>query len=68
MRFPFRTGETAVADRVVPLVLAGLALWDLRAEFQLLADHFTWTSLSMVPLHHPLAVAVLVLTPALLRR
>ncbi|MBM5790172.1 MAG: hypothetical protein FJ053_00170 [Cyanobacteria bacterium M_surface_10_m1_298] len=68
MRFPIRTGATAVADRGVPLLLAVLALWDLRAELQLLADHFTWTSLSMIPLHHPLAVAVLLLTPALLRR
>ena len=53
---------------LVPILLVLLALLDLRAELQLLADHFTWTSLSRIPLHHPLAVAVLLLTPALLRR
>ncbi|MEN9768116.1 MAG: hypothetical protein RLZZ32_2076 [Cyanobacteriota bacterium] len=57
-------GSTAA----IPLTLAVLALWDLRAELQLLLDHFTWTSLSMIPVHHPLAVGVLLLTPALLRR
>ena len=51
-----------------PLLLALLALLDLRTEFQLLLDHFTWTSLSVIPLQHPLAVMVLVLLPSLLRR
>ncbi len=27
-----------------PVALALLALWDLRAELQLLAEHFTWIS------------------------
>lgn len=52
----------------MPLVLALLALWDLRSELQLLADHLTLTSLVMLLLHHPLAVAVLVFTPILWRR
>jgi hypothetical protein len=68
MKSRLRSGSTAFADAAIPLFLAALALWDLRPELQLLADHFTWVSLSMIPIHHPLAVAVLVLTPALLRR
>jgi len=33
-----------------------------------LIDHFTWTALLAAITAHPLAVAVLVLTPALMRR
>jgi len=51
-----------------PVALALLALWDLRAELQLLAEHFTWISLLMIPRYHPLAVMVLVLIPTLMRR
>jgi hypothetical protein len=43
------------------------ALLDLRVEVQLLLEHFTWSSLAQIPLHHPLAVAVLLLLPSLLR-
>jgi len=53
---------------LAPLVLALLAVLDLRTEILLLLDHFTWTSLSAIPVHHPLAVMVLVLLPSLLRR
>jgi hypothetical protein len=52
----------------MPLLLALLALLDLRVELQLLLEHFTWTSLSQIPLQHPLATAVLLFTPAMLRR
>jgi hypothetical protein len=48
---------------LIPLVLALLALLDLRTEFQLLLDHFTITSLVEIPHHHPLAIAVLFCTP-----
>ncbi|MBM5783667.1 MAG: hypothetical protein FJ076_02265 [Cyanobacteria bacterium K_DeepCast_35m_m1_288] len=48
---------------LIPLVLALLALLDLRTEFQLLLDHFTITSLVEIPRHHPLAIAVLLCTP-----
>ncbi|WP_398334365.1 hypothetical protein [Vulcanococcus sp.] len=51
----------------VPLLLGVFALLDLRVELQLLIDHFTWSSLAQIPLHHPLAVAVLLLLPALVR-
>ena len=56
------------SSRSIPwplLLLAALALLDLRVELQLLLDHFTWTSLLAIPLAHPLAVAVLVLLPGL---
>ena len=51
-----------------PLLLGLLALLDLRTELQLLVDHFTWTSLRVIPVQHPLAVVVLLLLPSLLRR
>jgi hypothetical protein len=51
----------------VPLLLGVFALLDLRVEVQLLLEHFTWSSLAQIPLHHPLAVAVLLLLPSLLR-
>ncbi len=51
-----------------PVALALLALWDLRAELQLLAEHFTWISLLMIPRYHLLAVTVLILTPSLIRQ
>ncbi|MEB3184871.1 MAG: hypothetical protein VKM97_03205 [Cyanobacteriota bacterium] len=52
----------------MPPLLALLALLDLRTEIQLLIDHFTWSGLWAATTAHPLAVAVLVLTPALMRR
>jgi len=52
----------------VPLLLAALAVWDLRSELQLLAEHFTWISLLMIPRYHLLAVTVLILTPSLIRQ
>lgn len=52
----------------VPLLLAVLAVLDLRLELQLLAEHFTFTALWFALVSHPLAVAVLVLTPSMLRR
>jgi len=53
---------------LVPLLLAALAVWDLRSELQLLAEHFTWISLLMIPRYHLLAVTVLILTPSLIRQ
>jgi len=50
------------------LALCLLALLDLRIEIQLLLDHFTWTSLSLIPMQHPLAVLVLLMTPSLWQR
>ncbi len=52
----------------VPLLLALLALLDLRVELQLLFDHLTLTSLTEAVRSHLLAVMVLLLTPSLLRR
>ncbi|MEN9859605.1 MAG: hypothetical protein RLZZ515_87 [Cyanobacteriota bacterium] len=53
---------------LIPLLLALLALLDLRTELQLLVDHFTITSLVEIPRHHPLALAVLLCTPWLMQR
>jgi hypothetical protein len=53
---------------LVPLLLALLALLDLRVELQLLFDHLTLTSLTEAVRTHLLAVMVLVFTPSLLRR
>ena len=53
---------------LVPLLLAAMALWDLRLELQLLAEHFTWISLLTIPRYHLLAVTVLVFTPTLMRQ
>jgi hypothetical protein len=53
---------------LVPLLLALLALLDLRVELQLLFDHLTLTSLSEAVRTHLLAVMVLLFTPSLLRR
>jgi len=53
---------------LIPLLLALLALMDLRTELQLLLDHFTITSLVEIPRHHPLAIAVLLCTPWLWNR
>ena len=54
--------------RLVPVLLAVLALLDLRPELQLLLDHVTVTSVLAIPRHHPLAVAVLLSMPWMLRR
>lgn len=53
---------------LLPILLALLALLDLRQELRLLADHFTFTALWFAVINHPLAVMVLLLTPDLWRR
>ena len=53
---------------MIPLLLAVLALLDLRTEVQLLLDHFTVASLIEIPRHHPLAIAVLACTPWMIQR
>lgn len=50
------------------VLLALLALWDLRVDLQLLIEHFTLTSLRAAVLAHPLAIVVLLLLPSLQRR
>ena len=52
----------------VPPALALLAVYSLRVDLQLLLEHFTWSSLLTAIAANPLAVAVLVFTPALMRR
>ena len=48
--------------------LLALAVYDLRLELQLLADHFTLTTLRAAITSHPLAVVVLLTMPPLLLR
>lgn len=52
----------------MPLILLFLALVDLRVDLQLLADHFTISSLLEAIRTHLLASAVLIFTPSLWRR
>lgn len=52
---------------LVPLLLLLFALLDLRFEFQLLADRFTFTTLLSAIRNHWLAVMVLVAQPSLWR-
>jgi len=49
----------------VPVVLLLLALVDLRVELQLIADHFTFSTLVAAIRNHLLAVFVLMLQPSL---
>ena len=49
----------------VPVLLLLLALTDLRVEIQLMADHFTFTTLAAAFRTHLLAVFVLLLQPSL---
>lgn len=51
----------------VPLLLAVLAVLDLRVELQLLLDRFTFSALWFGLSSHPLAVAVLALSPWLIK-
>jgi len=53
---------------LIPPSLVLLALYDLRVDLLLLWDHFTWSALLAAVVSHPLAVAVLILTPHLMRR
>lgn len=48
--------------------LAVLAIVDLRSELQLLAEHFTWSSLGYAVSQHPLAVTVLLVLILMPRR
>jgi hypothetical protein len=54
--------------RIIPVALLVLALLDLRTDLQLLADHFTLTTVAEAIRNHPLAVMVLLITPSLWRR
>ena len=65
---PRRPIRKAQGFPLMPLILLLLALLDLRVDFQLLADHFTFTTLAEASRSHPLAVAVLIFTPSLWRR
>jgi hypothetical protein len=53
---------------LVPVVLALLALIDLRQDLRLMADHLTLTAALATVRNHPLAVLVVLLLPSLWRR
>jgi hypothetical protein len=53
---------------VLPVVLAILALWDLRDDLRLLIDRPTFTAVLYLLRGHPLAVLVLLLQPSFWRR
>ena len=52
----------------LPLLLAVLAVWDLRDDLLLLLDRPTFTAGFYLLRSHPLAVLVLLLQPSLWRR
>ena len=52
----------------IAVVLYVLAIVDLRSELQLLAEHFTWSSLGYAVSQHPLAVTVLLVLILMPRR
>ncbi|WP_225323079.1 hypothetical protein [Synechococcus sp. RSCCF101] len=52
----------------LPVLLILLALRDLRGEFALLRDGFTWSAVWFASRDHPLAVMVLLSSVSLLRR
>lgn len=64
---PLAGSPSRSGDWGVPLLLLLLALIDLRIELQLLADHFTFTSLLAAVQSHLLAVVVLLLQPSVWR-
>jgi hypothetical protein len=64
---PRRRGA-APAWPALPLLLAVLALWDLRDDLRLLLDRPTFTAGFYLLRSHPLAVLVLLLQPSLWRR
>jgi hypothetical protein len=51
----------------IPLLLLILSLADLKSEFRLLLDHFTFTTLLVAIQSHLLAVTVLALMPSIWR-
>jgi hypothetical protein len=53
---------------LIPFLLLGLALADLKLEIRLLLDHFTLTTLLVAIQNHLLAVTILLLLPSLWKR
>lgn len=53
---------------LIPLLLLGLALADLKSEIRLLLDQFTLTTLLVAIQNHLLAFTILALLPSLWRR
>ena len=49
----------------VPIVLIILSIYDLRTDLRLLFDFFTFSTLFYTLSEHPLAITVLIISPAL---
>lgn len=65
---PRRRRRTSPLWPTLPLLLAVLALWDLRDDLLLLLDRPTFTAGFYLLRSHPLAVLVLLIQPSLWRR
>ncbi len=52
----------------MPLLLILLSFYDLRIDIRLLVDFFTFSSFVYIISDHPLAIAVLLIAPGLLKR
>ena len=51
----------------IKIILIILSVYDLRVDFRLLIDYFTFSSLFYTIYEHPLAITVLITIPSLLR-
>ena len=51
----------------IPIILFILSIYDLRLDFRLLLDFFTFSSLIYTIIEHPLAITVLITMPILLK-
>ena len=51
----------------IKIILIILSVYDLRVDFRLLIDYFTFSTLFYTIYEHPLAITVLITIPSLLR-
>ncbi len=51
----------------IPIILIFLSIYDLRIDILLLLDYFTFSTLIYTLLDHPLAFAVLITVPNLIK-
>tara|TARA_Y100001968_G_C19147782_1_gene614644 strand:- start:258 stop:479 length:222 start_codon:yes stop_codon:yes gene_type:complete len=52
----------------IPIILLILSIYDLRVDFRLLADFFTFSSLVYTLSDNPLAITVLITAPSFLKK
>ena len=51
----------------IKIILIILSVYDLRVDFRLLIDYFTFSTLFYTIYEHPLAITVLITIPSLFR-